>query len=408
MQRLGIIGCGLRSNAYMVHLKDGLGTDWDVAGLADPNPKAVDYFRDEYAAPSTPAFPSGPEMLDALAGRLDAVIIGSPNALHRESLLPALEQNLKILLEKPVATTMADMKAIWSAYEAAGKPSVPVGFVLRYTGFYRKVQEVLDSGRLGTLFSIHATEEMGPSLTALYMRGWRRNTAVAGPLLAEKCSHDIDLLNAFAGGRPVRISSFSGLTRFVPMPNASDHCRDCTYQDSCRYSTKHSTPYMIDAKRTAAPLRRMMAENDLCVYNSDKNIPDHQSVLLDYENSVTVTFTVSMDQPRTNRHIKITGSDATLTGNLSDDRLSLEYHGRPGTDDPQHESFVIAHDDSGHHGGDSVISDYFKAMLKGTPNPPPAGLQEGIESCLVCLAAQVAADTGRVIDVPPYYTKIFG
>lgn len=57
-----------------------------------------------------------------------------------ESLLPALRSNIAILLEKLVVTTIEDCEVAWQAYERAGCPPLAVGFVRRYTLFYRKEQ----------------------------------------------------------------------------------------------------------------------------------------------------------------------------------------------------------------------------------------------------------------------------
>ena len=102
---------------------------------------------------------------------------------------------LIILLEKPVATTTRDCAAMWEAYLRHGRPPLAVGFVLRYTAFYGKVRELLDQGAVGKVLTIHATELLEPATTAVFMRGWRRKHDLSGPLILEKCCHDMDLLN---------------------------------------------------------------------------------------------------------------------------------------------------------------------------------------------------------------------
>ena len=90
---------------------------------------------------------------------LDAVIIGSPNAFHVDSAIPALDKGLTILLEKPVATSLEDCAKLWQAYIKADCPPLAVGFVLRYTPFYSKVKELIAQGAVGQVLSIEAAED---------------------------------------------------------------------------------------------------------------------------------------------------------------------------------------------------------------------------------------------------------
>ena len=141
MKKLAIIGCGLRSDCYLSEMHAFLGKEWVLAALADPNPVAIEVYQKNFGSPSVEVFPDGPSLLEAMKGKLDGVIIGSPNVEHLASLLPALEQGLTILLEKPVATSMEDCVEMWRSYRAAGEPPLAVGFVLRYTPFYKKIKE---------------------------------------------------------------------------------------------------------------------------------------------------------------------------------------------------------------------------------------------------------------------------
>src|SRR5690606_5323808 len=128
---------------------------------------------------------------DAMGDQLDAIIIASPNACHREALVPALKHRLVVLLEKPVATTPEDCAAMWQAHQ--DHPDVPlmIGFVLRFSPFYRTIKRLIDDGAIGKVLSVTATEEMNASLSSVFVRDWRRTRSIAGPLMLEKCSHDM-------------------------------------------------------------------------------------------------------------------------------------------------------------------------------------------------------------------------
>ena len=400
-QILAVIGCGLRADSYLVEMRHALDDDLHLVALADPNENARAVYLRNFCSDKIRTFSSGPELLSAMGKELDAVIIASPNALHAEALLPALENRLTILLEKPVATTVEDCDSIWQAYLRANSPPLAVGFVLRYTAFYKKVKELLDAGQIGTVLSVQADEMMDPVLTSMYMRGWRRRAELSGPLLLEKCSHDLDVLNSLVGARVKRLSSFGLRTRFVENPEAEMHCRECKLKNACRYAVDKIAPYLTNHERGEALKDIIPLENDICVYNSDKEIWDHQVVNLSYENDVLATFTVCTDQPRTTRTIKICGTQGQIWGDISQDRLELRCHGGS-----QIERIEISHDGSAHHGGDSVISKQFLAMLRNEPVRPLAGLKEGIEAVLIALAAERSIEQSRVITGDEIYSCV--
>ncbi|MCF7838106.1 MAG: Gfo/Idh/MocA family oxidoreductase [Candidatus Marinimicrobia bacterium] len=400
MKKIGVIGCGARAACYMRQLKDGMGTEWKVTCLADPRALALETYKKSYTGEDARTYGSGPELLAAEADGLDAVVIASPNALHLESVLPALKAGLTMVLEKPIATTEEDCRAMWQAYVEAGRPSLAVGFVLRYTNFYGRIRQLIESGAVGDILSIEADELLGPSLTATYMRGWRRKHDISGPFLLEKCSHDMDLLNWFVGAPAARVSSFASRTVFAPKPGAALTCRACALRETCRYAVDKIAPYLMDLRPEY--LQEIGAlipkENDLCVYNSDKDIPDHQVVNIAYANGVLATFSLCTDQPRTTRTLRINGTKAQIWGDIGRDLLRVEYHPARKHDEMRVEEVEIAHDGSGHHGGDSVIGDQFKAMLRGQPTPPLAGMREGVNACLVSLAAHRSAETGEPVN----------
>lgn len=407
MKRIGVVGCGARSKAYLKGIKDELGSEWKVAALADPNPEARETYRKDYGDSSTRNFDSGPEMFDAMGDELDAVMIGSPNILHLESLLPAIKKNLSILLEKPVAITHDDCETMWKAYCEGGQPPLAVGFVLRYTSFYGKIKELIDSGTIGKVLTIDATELIGPGITQLFTRRWRRHEAVSGPYIVEKCSHDMDILSWLAGTHVEKISSFASRTRFVPDPEAAMNCRQCKLKDSCRYSI-----FKLDRSRAERWFEEpenitLPIDWDLCVFNSDKDVIDHQVVNIEYENGILASFTTCMDQPKPTRTIRINGTEGQIVGDIAACELRVDLHSKDGSAVCISQKIELAYDNSGHYGGDSTISNQFKSMLREESIPPLAGLREGIEACLVGLAAEKSRHEGRVIMKDEIYGAMF-
>lgn len=412
MKRIAVIGCGMRSDAYMHEFKKELAGDWRLEALADPNPAALDVFRRLYGDDAVKTYASGPELIEKSGDSIDGVIIGSPNTFHLESLLPALNKNLIILLEKPVAINVDDCAKMWRAFSKAHNPNVAVGFVLRYTAFYRKVKEILDSGTIGQVLSIDSTESIIPAITALFTREWRRLEKFSGPFIVEKCCHDMDILNMLTGSRPLKVSSFASRTRFVHNPDAAMHCRECSLKDTCRYDVSKIGKKLQYCSPSIEICKVNFSGNDLCVFNSDKDIPDHQVINIQYENGILATFNVSIDQPTPTRTIRILGTLGQIAGDLEEDELNIYLHDEDYLREslynkPLKQKIELIHDDSGHHGGDSVITGCFKSMLMNRCFEPLAGLREGIYACLVAFAAEKSRHKGEIVNMEELYSQVF-
>ena len=86
---------------------------------------------------------------------LDAVIVATPDQLHRDACVWAAQSGKHILVEKPLATSLEDAEAIIHATDAAGV-KLMVGFSLRFALHYMHVKKVVSDGTLGDLVSIFA------------------------------------------------------------------------------------------------------------------------------------------------------------------------------------------------------------------------------------------------------------
>jgi predicted dehydrogenase len=128
--KVGVIGAGTISQVEHVPNLVRLTEKFEVAGIADPSKISRDFVRRTYGV-------RGFATVDELLGeRLDAVVIGSPDALHHEQLLSALERGLHVFCEKPLCYSPADIDDVIRARDKAGKV-VQVGYMKRYDPNYQ-------------------------------------------------------------------------------------------------------------------------------------------------------------------------------------------------------------------------------------------------------------------------------
>jgi myo-inositol 2-dehydrogenase / D-chiro-inositol 1-dehydrogenase len=117
--------------------------------------------------------------------RLDAVLVCTPPDVHREVVLGAAEAGLAIYLEKPVAHTLDDARAIADALAAAG--------VVCAVGYqYRAISFLGDLPR-------DAAIVLGVGISDTFERVWLGDRARGGTMMLERASHLIDLERAILG-----------------------------------------------------------------------------------------------------------------------------------------------------------------------------------------------------------------
>jgi len=135
---------------------------------------------------------------------LDAVIIVTPDQLHREMVEASLAAGLHVLCEKPLALLRGDLEAIIAADRASGK-KLMVGQICRYTPAFVKAKELIDAGELGEIYYVES-EYAHDYQAILSANGWRsdpdRNGVVGGGC------HAVDLLRWIAGD-PVEITAYA-------------------------------------------------------------------------------------------------------------------------------------------------------------------------------------------------------
>lgn len=99
-----IVGCGGMARQYLSVYRD---LDWvHVSACVDTVPE-----RARSAAASVGADKATTEFQAALSDGIDAVIINTPNHVHRSQAIAAIEAGKHVLLQKPVAANLADAEA---------------------------------------------------------------------------------------------------------------------------------------------------------------------------------------------------------------------------------------------------------------------------------------------------------
>lgn len=127
---------------------------------------------------------------------LDAILIATPDDLHCEMTMAALDAGLHVLCEKPLALNASDAKAMYDRAEAAHVHHMAY-FTWRWMPHIRYMRELIDQGVLGRLYHAQLSFIMGGGLSPEYQ--WRLDRTRANGVLGDLGSHMFDLARYLAG-----------------------------------------------------------------------------------------------------------------------------------------------------------------------------------------------------------------
>ncbi|HPF34187.1 MAG TPA: Gfo/Idh/MocA family oxidoreductase [Candidatus Krumholzibacteria bacterium] len=185
--RIAILGAGVHGARYAKHVSE------DVPGLE----LAAVCRRDAAAAADLAARWGCRAATDAHAlledAGVDAVIIATPPSSHAPLALAALRAGRPVLLEKPMAGTLEEARALQAAAAAPGAPPLFLAQTLRWNPVLRRVQELWPS--LGRVRYVRASQRLEPTALA-----WQQDPArtVGGSILLTGV-HLIDTVRFLSG-----------------------------------------------------------------------------------------------------------------------------------------------------------------------------------------------------------------
>ncbi|RYE60439.1 MAG: Gfo/Idh/MocA family oxidoreductase, partial [Oxalobacteraceae bacterium] len=340
--RVGIIGLGYRL-AYLARVFTAARSDFEIVGYVDPAPAGLPYTK-EHGVSVGQQYDSLEALIDN--GNLDLLMVGSPNHMHLDHIRIGLERGMKLFAEKPVVTSVEDTMAIAELIGKYGSDNVMVGLVLRYAPLYVDLRKAQAEGKLGNIASIEASETIPPYHGAFFMRDWRRYGKYSGSFMLEKCCHDLDLYNGVMGCRPRYVASFGGRRSFVPenAPQVSG------INDMEVYHRKPSG-WMGSDK----------------VFDSDGDIIDFQTALVQYENGAALTFHTNLNVADDFRRFAVIGAKGMAEGDFVRNYFKVtDARTSDRLEDKTYEVSSL----SSHYGADEQMSeDILKHLVDGAPLP---------------------------------------
>lgn len=188
--RFAIIGCGAIAARHAIHIKNY----GELVAVCDLQEEKALAFAHPFQVPYYLTM----EELISSESTIDVVVICTPNGLHASQSVQALRQGHHVLVEKPMALTVADCETMLQAAAAAGKQLFTV-MQNRFNPPVQAIKKLLDAGSFGQIYSVQVTCFWNRDQHYYQSSSWRGSKAMDGGILFTQFSHFIDLLYWFFG-----------------------------------------------------------------------------------------------------------------------------------------------------------------------------------------------------------------
>lgn len=410
VKKIAVLGAGNRGKdvyGNLIKKKENL----KITAVAEPQKARREEFAQVHDIPPKKQFNSWEDLLfeDRLA---EAIIIATGDKMHFKPLIKSLEKGYKVLCEKPISDVFEELTILASEYIDYNN-KVMVSHVLRYTTFFNKIKDLMSENTIGKVRFINLIENIGFFHYAhSYVRGNWRNQKVGAPIILAKSCHDLDILYWLLGSKIKRVYSESSIRYFDKKygpANAGERCINCKIEKNCPYSAKkiylrkeEGWPVSVitddlSYKGRIEALRR--SNYGKCVYKSDNDQLDVQSLLLKFENGISAHFTLTAFSKEMTRKINIFGTDGEIIGNL--DKGIIEV--RPFLADNKTINIEFK---GGHAGGDEKLIAAFEQFLNKGHTKNESNLSSALESHFVALAAEKSRKDNYAVNLSTFRGQV--
>jgi predicted dehydrogenase len=243
-----------------------------------------------------------------------------------------------------------------------------------------------------------------------FVRGVFNNDSLTPMLLAKSC-HDMDLLTHLIGKPAEKVASFGSLKYFTKEncpEGAPKYCLDgCPYYKECPY---HVLKIYFDEDTDPAYIRQMGVGLDTdkdrrreeisknrygkCVFQTDNNVVDNQTVQIQFEDNISVSFTMCGHNGVERRMTKISMTNGEIFYDGTGNTIKTWKF------EPLLEDTIKVTAKGSHSGGDRAIMDNFvDAIVSNDKSILLTPIKDSLEGHLLVFAAEESRSTDRVINL---------
>lgn len=398
------IGAGNRTNKYLEYVKQHPDKA-KLVGVVELNEIRRNKIAEKFCLEPSACFTDYHDFFRSSL-KVDAVMICTPENMHYEPCMMAIEAGYHVLLEKPIAQTPEECIAIG---EAARRKNVivTVCHVLRYHPYFIKLKELACSGELGNIISINHRTAVGVDRAAhSFVRGPWRKESETNPMLISKCCHDIDFLLWLTKTRCRKLTSFGSLRWFksTNAPEGSAHrCIDCQVESQCPFSAVDLyrirrdwiANFDVPQGKNIDEVIEEELEQGLygrCIYHCDNDVVDHQIVSMEMESEVTINFSMDIFTLEDHRATQICLTEGEIEG----DETQIKVRRFRGGEETVYDFSDIKHKPF-HAGADLDLMNDFIEAIQTEGKYLRTSIDLSVESHRICFEAERSRKEKRTI-----------
>lgn len=350
------------------------------------------------------------------AEKPDVVIVTSIDRTHHQYIIRALELGCDVITEKPMTVDEKKANKIKEAVERSNN-EVRVAFNYRYAPHNTKVRELIESGVIGRVFSVHFEWALDTQHGADYFRRWHRNKVNSGGLLVHKSTHHFDLVNFWLNTQPETVYAAGGL-RFYGKENAEERGVKSFYQRAYQSDAAKDDPFAIDlAGNSHLKSMYLDAEHedgyyrDQSVFGDGIDIEDTLGVIVTYKDKTILTYSLNAYLPWEGFTVAFNGSKGRIELTVIE-RSYINSGGEKAEEGQAEQTTLrvlpmfeapyevpINKAIGGHGGGDAILLDNLFGEEKNDQFNRAANHIDGIQSIMTGVAGNHSLKTGLPIKI---------
>lgn len=312
---------------------------------------------------------------------IDAVFVCTPDHLHAEHAIAALNAGKHVFLEKPMAITIGDCDAILAAADR-GTAKIYVGHNMRFFPVMRKMRELIAAGCIGRVEAVWCRHFISYGGDA-YFKDWHSERRHTTGLLLQKGAHDIDIIHYLAGAHTRRVVGMGKLSVYNEVAD-----RRTGESERVTFNRENWPPL---SQKGLSPVI---------------DVEDHSMLLLELANGVQASYQQCHYTPDDCRNYTVIGTEGRLENygdHSSSDRLATVHlwNRRMGYQEQGNEVFRIPSIEGSHGGADPLMLDDFVVFLRGGKPAGASVLDARMAVAAGCLGTESLRNGSVPREVPP-------
>ncbi|MCL2517262.1 MAG: Gfo/Idh/MocA family oxidoreductase [Oscillospiraceae bacterium] len=332
----------------------------------------------------------------------EAVIVTTMDAFHSEYAVRSLTAGYDVITEKPMCITSGQAYAMLEAEKNSGKRII-VTHNMRYMPYILNIKKLITEGKIGDIYNVNFEWNLvynghGTS----YYRRWHGIMANSGGLLLTKSSHHFDCANWFIDSLPSKVFGFGKVSKYGKNGKfRGKSCRSCEHKTECEFYSDMTnyefiTEFYFDNEKYDGYIY------DGCVFNEKIDAYDTVNLAVQYENNVSLSYTLNAAASYEGWRMTLNGSAGrleighTATGDSRDSSEVIKYYSLDGKLE-----VIETPPTPGVHGGGDIrlLNDIMFGRTDGDPFKQQADSVDGAAAVMIGAAANESIKTGKVVDV---------